>query len=178
MLTVYNTGVNFLHSVQYPYLPEGRAIKYVSAADPFMKVAETTARELSLDSSVPTGSAIVSKGQVVAVAANGSYYHRRHACRRVELGIPTGQGYELCEGCHPKNHSEAKAVAAAHAKHQDISGAQLYLWGHWWCCQDCWNTMVSAGISDVFLLENSEVLFNKANPANILPQPTGKGDIA
>lgn len=34
-------------------------------------------------------------------------------------------------------------------------------------CEPYWNAMITAGISDVYLLEDSEVLFNKAHPANI-----------
>lgn len=49
----------------------------------------------------------------------------------------------------------------------DIS-TDLYLWGHWWFCEPCWNAMIEAGIRDVYLLENSEVLFNKAHPENII----------
>ena len=50
----------------------------------------------------------------------------------------------------------------------NTKGADLYLWGHWWCCESCWNVMISAGIRNVYLLENSEILFNKANADNIV----------
>jgi deoxycytidylate deaminase len=140
---------------------------YVEAASKFMKAAAEAAKK-SLDYNVPTGSAIVKNGEVIATGANGSAYHDSHPCERVLRHIPTGQGYELCEGCHPKNHSEAKAVADADARSVNTEGADLYLWGHWWCCEPCWSAMTAAGIKDVYLLSGSEQLFNKADPKNIL----------
>src|SRR3989344_441935 len=51
--------------------------------------------------------------------------------------------------------------------HETI-GADLYLWGHWWACQPCWNAIIEAGIENVYLLKDSERLFNKASPDNII----------
>jgi deoxycytidylate deaminase len=42
----------------------------------------------------------------------------------------------------------------------DCQGADLYLYGHWWCCESCWKAMIAAKIRNVYLLENSENLFN------------------
>jgi deoxycytidylate deaminase len=84
------------------------------------------------------------------------------------MNMPTGQGYELCEGCDPKFHSEPSAIRDAQAKGKDTNGADLYMWGHWWCCEYCWNSIISAGIKNVYDLENSEILFNKSDPNNIL----------
>lgn len=150
-----------MHQVQYPYLPDGRTINYVPADNEWMQAAEKVARDHSLDSSMPTGSAVVIHGRLIGVGANGSQYHQTHGCERVRLGIPTGQGYELCEGCHPKNHSEPRALAAAKSSGHPTTGADLYLWGHWWCCEPCWTAMTNAGIAQVYLLEGSETQFNK-----------------
>lgn len=119
----------------------------------------------SLDEAVKTGAVVVVDGVIVAQGANGSDYHKTHECERVKQGIPTGQGYELCEGCHPKNHAERRAITRALEKAQ---GADLYLWGHWWACEPCWQAMLDAGIREVYLHEDSRVLFDKANPDNIL----------
>jgi len=86
----------------------------------------------------------------------------------VKRGIPTGQQYELCEGCHPKNHSEPRAIADAKKNGHDTKGADLYLWGHWWACETCWQTMIAAGIKNFYLMEGSEKLFNKSHPKNII----------
>jgi dCMP deaminase len=147
--------------IAYPYLPEGKIVEYVSASNQWMQAAKHSAQTKSLDDSMPTGSVIVKVGRLLGEGANGSTYHQVHGCERVRLGIPTGQKYELCEGCHPKNHSEPRAIQNAKDAGKDTKGANLYLWGHWWCCEPCWNAMISAGIANVYLQEGSEVEFNK-----------------
>ena len=154
--------------IDYPYLPKGREILYVPSNNQFMIVAKEYARGHSLDKTMPTGSAVVWEGVIVGISGNGTDYHESHECERVKRGIPTGQGYELCEGCHPKNHSESRAVTDAKQKGFDPKGADLYLWGHWWCCEPCWNAISEAGIKNVYLMENSEILFNKTHPDNIV----------
>jgi len=155
-------------NIKYPYLPEGRSILYVGEDNKYMQEARKCAREHSLDKLMPNGTVIVKNGKIISRGANGSTYHDTHGCERVKRGIPTGQGYELCEGCHPKNHGEPKAIREAKEKGEDINGADVYLWGHWWCCESCWSSMIEAGIRNVYLLENSEILFNKDNPNNII----------
>jgi deoxycytidylate deaminase len=130
-----------------------------------MAEARTEALMRSLDAAVKTGAVVVLKGRIVGRGANGSSYHETHECERVRRGIPTGEGYDLCEGCHPKNHAERRAVEEAGAL---ADGADLYLWGHWWACEPCWNAMIDAGIRDVYVVEGSEHLFNKQDPGNIL----------
>lgn len=156
------------NSYKRPYEPENGHFKYVDADNPFMRAAKEYAREYSLDKVMPTGSAVVKDEHIVGRGANGSRYHEDNDCERVKRNIPTGQGYELCEGCHPKNHSEPKAIADAQKHTEDLQDAELYLWGHWWCCMPCWDAMLAAGIDTVYLLENSERLFNKADPHNVV----------
>lgn len=152
----------------YPYLPEGRRYLYVQRGNEYMLMACEFARTNSLDKTLPGAAVVVRGGFVLGIGANGSDYHRTHQCQRVILGCKTGEGYEFCEGCHPKNHSEPKAIASARSNGYDTQGADLYLWGHWWCCKPCWDSMMRAGINNVFLLEGSEILFNKEDPDNIV----------
>lgn len=130
-----------------------------------MQAAREEALAHSLDEAVKTGAVVVLDDVIVGAGANGSDYHKTHECERVKQGIPTGQGYELCEGCHPKNHAERRAVEQAGEK---ARGADLYLWGHWWACEPCWNAVIEAGVRDVYLHEDSRALFDKASPDNIL----------
>jgi deoxycytidylate deaminase len=155
-------------AISYPYLPAEKSFQYVSMDNEYIQAAEEYARENSLDKNMPTGSVVVLDGKIIGRGANGSNYHETHECERVKRGIPTGQGYELCEGCHPKNHSEPRAIADAKTRHSDLSGASLYLWGHWWCCEPCWTAIIEAGIKTVCLAEGSEHLFNKESPQNIV----------
>jgi deoxycytidylate deaminase len=155
-------------NIKYPFLPEGRLIKYVPASSEFMKDARAFAREHSLDIAMPNASVLVKDEVVIARAANGSDFHKYNECERIKQNIPTGQGYELCEGCHPKNHSEQSVIKEAKDAGFEIEGTDIYLWGHWWCCEPCWNAMIEAGIRDVYLLEESEILFDKNHPENIV----------
>lgn len=154
--------------VAYPYLPEGRTIQYVPKADLYMQMARTIAKEQSKDKTMPGAAVIVQNGIVIGMGANGSAYHETHGCERVRRGCKSGEGYDLCEGCSPKNHSEPTAIRDAKSKNHETCGADLYLWGHWWFCKNCWAAMIPAGIKNVFLLEGSEVLFNKEKPGNIV----------
>ncbi len=133
-----------------------------------MILAKEFARTHSLDKTMPGAALVVLDGHIIGRGANGSDYHKKFSCQRVALGCKTGEGYELCEGCHPKNHSEPKAIANAVTNHNPTNGADLFLWGHWWCCQPCWDSMKTASIRTVYLLEGSEKLFNKEHPENIV----------
>ena len=135
--------------------------------------AKRVAQELSLDKNMTVGSIIVKNRTLLGIGANGSDYHKTNKCERVLRGIPTGQGYDLCEGCHPKNHSEAKAIANARRLNEDLQGASIYTWGHWWCCEECWKKMIEVGIQDVYLMTGSDVLFNKGHPDNIVGKQYG-----
>lgn len=157
-----------MDSILYPYLPRGREFHYVDEKNEYMYFARDCAIRHSLDPSMPCASVIVKDRMVFGFGANGSAYHAQYGCKRVRLGVKTGEGYELCEGCHPKNHSEAKAIEHAASGGHDFFNADLYLWGHWWCCRACWDRMLAAGIARVFLLEGSHILFNKEHPANIV----------
>jgi len=156
------------HHITYPYIPANRDILYVESNNEFMKEAQKVALEQSLDQHQQAGVVIVSKDIILGTGANGSTYHKEYGCERVRRNIPTGQGYELCEGCHPKNHAEQKAIADALQQGGDITQADLYLWGHWWCCQSCWEVMMQSGIKRVFLEEGSEKNYNRDHPENIL----------
>lgn len=157
-----------MKQIKYPYIPIGKEIKYAPANNSFIIMAEECARKNSLDPAHKTGSVVVKNNLVLGMGANGSNYHLTNGCERKRRNIPTGQGYELCEGCSPKNHSEPRAIQNVLANGHDTAGADLYLYGHWWCCEPCWNSMIAGGIKNVFLLENSEKLFNINHPENIL----------
>jgi deoxycytidylate deaminase len=157
--------------IEYPYMPDEGTILYVGIDNGFMAEARAYAEKASLDKAMPNASIIVKDGVVIGRGANGSDYHDNNPCVRVERGIPSGQGYELCEGCSPDNHGEPSAIADAleqGAAKEDLEGAEIYLWGHWWCCEPCWGTMLDNGISTVYLLQDSEKLFNKAHPDNVV----------
>ena len=136
-----------------PYLPEGRTLKYVGEGNIFMQEAKDFALSHSLDSKHRTGAVVVRDGVIIGRGANGSGYHDENGCERKRKGVPTGERYDLCDGCSPKNHAEPSAIRDAVSHKFSTKDADLYLWGHWWCCKDCWDAMILAGIKDVYLME-------------------------
>ncbi|HMO78708.1 MAG TPA: deaminase [Candidatus Paceibacterota bacterium] len=155
----------------YPYLPKGKDIKYVPITNQFMKLAYDTAQKESTDGVNPTGSVVVKDGKVLGKSANKSplghfkkFYemHKNGFCIRRLLKIKTGQKYWACPGCaKPYHHSEQGAIRNAKQNGHDTKGADLYLWGHWWCCKSCWDKMIDAGIKDVYVVDSAEENFKR-----------------
>jgi deoxycytidylate deaminase len=133
----------------------GYACARCPADHPQMLEARATAAAESLDARMPCGAVVVRGAVVVGRGANGSLFHETHGCQR--RGWPSGKGYKLCNGCHTRNHAEATAVDDAGECH----GCDLYLWGHYWCCDDCTGKMREAGIARVFLVQGCEELFSQ-----------------
>lgn len=156
-------------STNYPYLPEGHTILYVPITDIFMDQTRSVALELSTDSKQPTGALIVREGKVIGRGANQSilrkkwmHYFHGYLCIRKLLKIKSGTKYYLCPGCASSDkHSEVRAIKDAQNKHNDISGSDLYHWGHWWCCKPCWDSMIKAGIKNVYLVEGATEQFKR-----------------
>ena len=162
--------------IKYPYLPEGVEIDYVPESNIFMMAAKDQARK-SNDHNTPTGAVIISGGKIVSGEHNKApisnpkliELHKKYCIRKI-LGIPSGHKYWLCPGCATNSsHAEYRAVLDLQKKGiKDLKNPELYLWGHWWCCEPCWNKMIEIDIKKVFLLEDSELLFERSNPKNII----------
>lgn len=155
-------------TIKYPYLPEGREIKYVPEDNVFMQAARRACEEIATDINRPTGAVLVKDGKIISRVGNRApitnrkliELHGRGYCIRRMLKVKTGSKYWLCPGCcAPKYHSEWSAVREA-GKLIDARGADVYLWGHWWCCKPCWDAMIKGGIRDVYLLDTSAEKFN------------------
>ncbi|MEK7609832.1 MAG: deaminase [Patescibacteria group bacterium] len=154
----------------YPYLPEGRTIKYVPASDLFMIEAMKMRNQFSTELNHPTGAVVVMDGKIIGKAANQAALkgkktqelHKKGLCFRRILGVPSGQRYWLCPGCAQfRHHCEVRAIRDALLNEKSIIGADLYLYGHWWCCKPCWDAMIKAGIKNVYLVENATELFRR-----------------
>ena len=154
--------------IKYPYLPVGRIIEYVPEDNIYMAEAKALAMKFRGQLLQPNGVILVKDDQVIGRGSIGMNYHAEKGCERIRLNMPTGVGYDLCPGCSYENHGEANAIKDAKQHGFEASGADLYLWGHWWACEPCWNAVIAAGIENVYLLEGSERLFNKNDPGNIL----------
>ncbi len=146
-------------------MPGERDVSYVPADHPHMVRAKSIGEQRSFNRIHPTGAVIVRAGIILGEGANlsGSMsMHKQSFCLRRFLRVRSGKMYWLCPGCaSPALHCEQVALKNARSKGHDLHGADLYLWGHWWCCRSCWYEMILAGIDNIFMAEGCEELFQK-----------------
>jgi deoxycytidylate deaminase len=142
-----------------------------------MAEAKKIADETSTDLLQPTGAVVVKDGLIVGRGSNQTplptnflrVLHKNGLCVRKKLYVKSGTKYWLCPGCaKAHHHGESRAVRNALDSGYDLHGAELYLWGHWWVCKPCWDTMLAAGISTVYLLDGSDELFNPKSPKSVI----------
>ncbi len=149
--------------VKYPYMPEGRVFKFVPENDPFMAEAKKARETLSGDPLFPVGMVLVKDGKIIARAGNG--FNKGggavHVCPRIVLESPSGTGYDLCHLHDAPGHAEPMVIETARKAGVDPKGADGYMYGHWWCCEPCWKSMLDAGVRDVYLLENAHEVFSR-----------------
>lgn len=160
-------------NVTYPYLPAGRTLLCVPENNPFMRAAKEFARKNHTVRHIHAA-VVVKDGETIGRGSIGGGFHgeidpatgEKRGCTRERLNVPTGTQYELCKGCGYDYHSEHSAIRDALERGHDPNEADVYLWGHWWCCEPCWSAMIDAGIRDVYLMEGSERLFNRESSEN------------
>lgn len=169
--------MNTKNDVVYPYTPEEHVVQLVPLDNPFLQEAKRVACSESTDLKQPTGAVLVQNGNIVAHASNQSAlteptllrWHRKFLCIRKLLKIPTGTGYWMCPGCAGSSyHAEARLMRKAKKQNIRTEGGDIYLWGHWWCCEPCWNAMLEGGISNVYVADTSAEIFNSSDTKNIL----------
>ena len=155
-------------NIKYPYLPKDRVVLYVREDNPYMQEAKKIALTQSTDKKISTGVVIVDdNGDILVSAANQSALKNKFLlnthknwCVRKPFKIPSGQKYWLCPGCaSSRNHAESLAMKKAEKLKINVSGYDVYLWGHWWCCEPCWDKMIQAEIRNVYLIEDSHKIF-------------------
>lgn len=138
-----------------PYMPEQGQVAYVPATDPIIAMAKAV-RDLSGCVKQRTGAVVVSPSSGILGRGNNDTTFRPDTCPRDTAGCKTGEGYGLCQevcGQRPGRHAERDAIADALSRGPIAEGSTLYLYGHWWCCEPCWDAMLGAGINRVYLLE-------------------------
>lgn len=144
-----------------PYLPAGRSIEYVPESHPMMARAKELWAANQKYCRQSTASVVARAGIIIGEGQDGG--ERVLAfCPRQALGCKSGEGYEFCPGCNPVNHSEPKALRGL--LNGGAGGAELYLYGHWWCCKPCWDVILDAGVERVFLAEGAADMFQSGIP--------------
>ncbi len=152
----------------YIFVPENN--QYIQAAK--------TAAKYSLTSVFPIGIVAVKNNEIIAQAGNGNGYHEsnentpghRKGCirrflndEREKQGLSKfkgGEGFELCPGCHTDSHAEANLIKNM-LDPEKLKGADIYMYGHFWCCKPCWNKMLNVGIKNVYLPDTAMKFNNK-----------------
>jgi deoxycytidylate deaminase len=171
------TTTHSQHSKQIPEIVEGVEYEYVDLNNQFMHEAYEYAKSLyeikNWNRMTAPVTVLVKNGQIIAKGVAGDEWHQREGtCMRVELKLPSGVGYDQCQGCHPDNHSEKVALRKAREANIDVTGAEAYMYGHWWLCRSCLNALIDAGVSKkVFLLDEADQLFDRDNPNNVIGKP-------
>lgn len=142
---------------QLPYLPRNRKIIYITSGNKFMQEA-TLGLAKSGCAKQATSAVIVKDGKILGRGTNAGI--KVDICPRVERGYAPGVGYELCrEICKQKEHAEIMAIRNALKQVKSLKGASIYLGGHWWICEPCWDAIIQARISKVFLRKDCENLY-------------------
>ena len=154
-----------MKNIDYPYMPEGHHLQYASVDNPFMQEAAHAREECAGDPLYPVGIVLVKEGKVVARAGNG--FNRGpgeiHVCPRVVLDCPSGTGYDLCTLHDSPGHSERMLLAEAQKEGIDVTGADVYMYGHWWACEPCWTALLEAGIRDLYVTDDAHERFSRDN---------------
>ncbi|PCI89770.1 hypothetical protein COB18_03145 [Candidatus Kaiserbacteria bacterium] len=143
---------------------------YIDESHPMIQAAKEAALKHSLTPTFPIGIVIEKNGEIISSTGNGNGYHEKNletlehkgGCKRryisqqlEDAGKPklvSGEKFNLCPGCDPAAHAEARAITES-TDPEKLDGATIYLYGHWWCCEDCWDKLKKNGISDVRLIE-------------------------
>ncbi len=147
-----------LTTIKYPYLPEGQTYHYVRVDNEFMAVAKRNMERSGCRKHATSAVAVID-GKIVAEGSNAGTFVT--ICPRVYKGYGTGQGYRYCiDYCGQQGHAEVMVVRDAKEKGVDLTGADVYLYGHWWACQKCWDALLAAKIGRLFVSEGSEQMFN------------------
>jgi hypothetical protein len=43
----------------------------------------------------------------------------------------------------------------------DVTGADAYMYGHWWACEPCWTALIDAGINDLYVTDDAHERFHR-----------------
>ncbi|MBU1126167.1 hypothetical protein KJ758_00995 [Patescibacteria group bacterium] len=148
---------------EYPYMPEGRSLEYVPADHPYMLEAKKAREECAGDPLFPNGAILVRDGQVMVRAGNGYNQGSQtvHVCPRVVQECPSGTGYDLCPLHDHDGHAEAMLMKVATEQGINVHGADVYMYGHWWCCEPCWTKMIEVGVARVFVTDDAHERFSR-----------------
>lgn len=150
--------------MEMPFVHPDLEYVYVDLDHPCMVAAKAQA-ETSSCFKQRTGAVItdftptaerVPENWIVASGTNAVAFPQESCPRQ---NMETGTGYHLCfDLCGGNLHAEVSALLDLRERLYPHDGHELglFLYGHWWCCENCCNHMVAAGVTKVFLLEGAD----------------------
>lgn len=147
-------------------------MRTVTLQNEWMKLAYNIAKQHYVINNwnLKTTPVAVIVGQDGRYISHGSCADGRHAihgfCNRLEVA---GSSYENCMFCHEVQHAERLAIEAAGDK--PLIGASIYIYGHYKVCEHCLKLLHFHGITQIYILENAHVLFDRHNPNTVLGKP-------
>lgn len=80
-------------------------------------------------------------------------------CKRPQLTCPRadGEGYGKCIAiCEQQGHAEIQALRAARENNLDVTGAHVYVLGHYYACAECCRALWAAGVGAITILQDGE----------------------
>lgn len=96
---------------------------------------------------------------IAIIKSHNRFYVGSNWCGNPQEECPrkdmkTGEGYELCKSiCEQTNHAEVDACLSAGS---DADGGDLYLIGHYYCCDNCKKTMAVYGIKNIYIFDENK----------------------
>lgn len=157
--------------MEIAYYQDSKWYKFVPSDNQYMILAKNAALQHSLTSVFPIGIVAVKNGNILATAGNGNGYHEKNinseghikGCVRRFVSneqektggqkLLSGEGFELCTGCSVDSHAESNLLKSVPTK-SVLEDADVYMYGHFWCCEDCWKKLLDAKIQNVYIVED------------------------
>lgn len=99
----------------------------------------------------PVAAVIVSGDEVLGLGANlRDGTQMQLCCPREFEGCKSGEGYEFCaEVCGQVAHAEIAAMSDL--KFPMPAEAEMFVWGHCYCCDQCVEAAMKIGIKSIWL---------------------------
>lgn len=141
----------------------------VSLKNIYMKAAYNEAKKLYLykqwNLKTTPVAAIVKNEKIISIGACANGAHAITGfCER--LNKP-GSSYDECENCKNDQHAEIIALKKI-SENFNLFKAKVFLYGHYKCCDGCIKNLNNKGINECYLLNNSEILFDRHNSKTVL----------
>jgi len=116
--------------------------------------------------------AIIVSKEGVLLSSGVSAFGRHMVAKKCRRLKTRGTQYSSCPNCAEHLHAEQLALREIERLQKDPIGGAVYLFGHWKMCDSCIAACRNAGITDFFLLKNSEIYFDRHHEKTLIGKPS------